>query len=122
MTSPRPRTTASASRPQQNNSSESSLMANSTGTSTRAWTRTRRILGSVFGLALGLATLAVIVLAGATITGRSTTQAARTSSTSASSSSQHTESASGTDMAQPGRRLVVAFVAGTGGTIASDLL
>jgi putative intracellular protease/amidase len=76
-------------------------------------------------LALGLGTLAAVVLAGVTVTGRSTNQPVPDFSTGTSSASlQHAEEGAAVDPTgrQQARRLVVAFVLGAGGTVASDLL
>jgi putative intracellular protease/amidase len=76
-------------------------------------------------IGLGLATLAGLVFAGATVTSRSINQPTPASAIHTSSASlRYAEPgrvASSTAVA-PGRRLVVAFVVGTGGTVASDLL
>lgn len=92
-------------------------------TSMRTWTR--RVLGTTLMLTLGLGTLAGVVLAGATVTGRSTNQHVSDFSTDTSPASlQYTEDGAAVDptVRQHGRRLVVAFVVGAGGTVASDLL
>jgi hypothetical protein len=93
-------------------------------THTRTWPR--RVLGTTLALALGLATLAGAVVAGATATGQGTHQPEPTSPTDTSMASlPHAEPG---HMADPsavlpqGRRLVVAFVVGSTGTVASDLL
>jgi putative intracellular protease/amidase len=87
--------------------------------------RSRRILVSVLQLTLGLTTLAGVVLAGATVTGQSVNQPVPTSSMgTASASLQYSEPAPAANptAASHGGRLVVAFVVGASGTVASDLL
>ena len=96
-------------------------------TSARPTTRTwpRRVLGSTLMLALGLATVAGVVFAGATATGRSINQPVPSSAAdTVPTSLQHAEptSAAESTAVRHGRRLVVAFVVGTSGTVASDLL
>ena len=98
-------------------------MTTSARTSVRTWPR--RVLGTTLMLILGLATLAGVVLAGVTVTGRSTNQPVSTSSMGTSLASfRHAEptSAAESTAVRHGRRLVVAFVVGTSGTVASDLL
>src|SRR4051794_29993175 len=98
-------------------------MPTSPRTSVRTWTR--RVLGTTLMLALGLGTLAAVVLAGVTVTGRSTNLPVPDFSTGTSSASlQHAEEGAAADPTggRHGRRLVVAFVVGAGGTVASDLL
>jgi putative intracellular protease/amidase len=92
-------------------------------TSLRIWLR--RVLGATLTLTLGLATLAGIVFAGATVTSRSTNQPVPTSSTGTSAASlRYAEPASAANptATRLGRRVMVAFVAGASGTVASDLL
>jgi putative intracellular protease/amidase len=85
--------------------------------------RTRRALRSTLTLALGLGTLVGVVLTGATVTGRDTNGPPPTSSTATSSASlRYAEPASAAEATAHGRRLVVAFVVGMSGTVASDLL
>ena len=92
-------------------------------TSKRSWPR--RVLNASLTLTLAIAVLAGFVLAGAVVTSRNLHQSAPTASTGTSPVSVryaepgHSASTAGT---RQGRRLVVAFVAGTNGTIASDLL
>ena len=98
-------------------------MTTSARTSVRTWPR--RVLGTTLMLILGLATLAGVVLAGVTVTGRSTNQPVSTSSMGTSLASfRHAEPTSAAEptAVRHGRRLVVAFVVGTSGTVASDLL
>jgi putative intracellular protease/amidase len=96
-------------------------MTSSARTSARAWTR--RILGPVLKLTLGLTALAGVVLAGITVTGRSVNQPVPESSMATiAASSLYAEPASDADVVRPDGPLVVAFVVGAGGTIASDLL
>lgn len=98
-------------------------MSTSPRTPSRTWPR--RLLGTALKLTLGLATLAGVVLAGVTVTSRSTNPPVRTLATGSSPTSlRHAEPghAAGPTATRPGRRLVVAFVAGTSGTVASDLL
>ena len=85
----------------------------------------RRVLGTILTLALATAILAGVALAGAVVTSRSTHQPVPTPSTPASTASlRYTEpgSSAGHERVQHSRRLVVAFVVGKSGTIASDLL
>jgi putative intracellular protease/amidase len=93
-------------------------------THTRTWPR--RVLGTTLALTLGLATLAGAILAGATATSQGTHQPEPTSPTDTTVASlQHAEPGPAADpSAVPprGRRLVVAFVVGSTGTVASDLL
>lgn len=99
-------------------------MTTSARTSARTWPR--RVLGTTLMLVLGLATLAGVVFAGATVTGRGNNQPVPISSTGGafSASVRYAEPGRGADpaVARPGRRLVVAFVVGASGTVASDLL
>ena len=98
-------------------------MTTSTRTSVRTWTR--RVLWTTLTLSIGLATLAGVVFAGATVTGRATNQPVPTSATGASPASlQYAEPDGAANPADVGhsRRLVVAFVVGASGTIASDVL
>lgn len=98
-------------------------MTTSPRTSTRTWPR--RVLGTTLMLTLGLATLAGVVFAGATVTSRSINQPVPTYATGTSSASlryaEPARTANPTAVPQ-GRRLVVAFVVGASGTVASDLL
>jgi hypothetical protein len=92
---------------------------------TRTATWLRRVLGAALMLTFGVATLAGIVLAGATVTSRSTHQPAPHTSTDTPMTSLHHADpghAESPTAVPRGRRLVVAFVAGVSGTIASDLL
>jgi putative intracellular protease/amidase len=85
----------------------------------------RRVLTTTLTLTLALVTLAAVVVAGVVVTTRSTHQPVPTRSTPAASASlpfTTPGSAAGNVSAQHGRRLVVAFLVGKGGTIASDLL
>lgn len=96
-------------------------------TSARPTTRTwpRRVLGTTLMLAFGLATVAGVVLAGVTVTGRSINQPVPSSAAdTVPASLQHAEPTSAAEptAVRHGRRLVVAFVVGTSGTVASDLL
>ena len=96
-----------------------------TNTPTHLTTWTRRALGTTLALVLTVATLAGLVLAGAVVNSRSIHQAPLTGSGHAAATSlQHSEPKEPTSLpgAKPGRRLVVAFVAGTHGSIVSDLL
>ena len=96
-----------------------------TNTRTHLTTWTRRVLATTLAAALTLATLAGLVLAGAVVNGRSIHQAPPSGSGRAAATSlQHSERRQETNRpdTKHGRRLVVAFVAGTHGTIASDLL
>jgi putative intracellular protease/amidase len=98
-------------------------MTTSARTSARTWPQ--RLLGTTLMLLLALATLAGVVFAGATVTGRSNNQPVPTSSAAASTASiRYAEPGRTSDPAsvRPGRRLVVAFVVGTSGTVTSDLL
>ena len=85
--------------------------------------RWRRLLGATGTLLLTLATFAGILAAGAVVTERSLHQPVPTTSAQASRTA-YTEPASLAGNANPQRhrRLVVAFVVGKSGTIASDLL
>jgi putative intracellular protease/amidase len=93
-------------------------------THTRTWPR--RVLGTTLALTLGVATLAGAVVAGATATGQGTHQPEPTSPTDTSMASlQHAEPGHATEpsaVLPQGRRLMVAFVVGSTGTVASDLL
>jgi putative intracellular protease/amidase len=85
----------------------------------------RRVLKTTLTLTLALATLAGVVVAGAVVTARSTHQPVPARSTPAAAASRRSTepgSVAGNVSVQHGRRLVVAFVVGKGGTIASDLL
>ncbi|MEP6798177.1 MAG: DJ-1/PfpI family protein [Lapillicoccus sp.] len=84
----------------------------------------RRALGTTLKLTLGLATLAGVAVAGVTVSSPSTSQPVPTSPDASTASLRHTEPglvANPTAMRQD-RRLVVAFVVGASGTVASDLL
>jgi putative intracellular protease/amidase len=93
-------------------------------THTRTWPR--RVLGTTLALTLGVATLAGALFAGATATSQGTHPPEPTPTTdTALASFPHTEPGHVADpsAALPqGRRLVVAFVVGSTGTVASDLL
>jgi putative intracellular protease/amidase len=96
-----------------------------TAADTRLKTWTRRILGTTLSLIVTAATLASVILAGVVVTSRSIHQAVPTGPTDAASTSlpyAEPGSAANPTGNRHGRRLVVAFVAGTHGTIASDLL
>ena len=96
-----------------------------TNTRTHLTTWTRRVLATTLAAALTLATLAGLVLAGAVVNGRSIHQAPPSGSGRAAATSlQHSERRQETNRpdTKHGRRLVVAFVAGTHGSILSDLL
>jgi putative intracellular protease/amidase len=99
-------------------------MTNSARTHSKTWPR--RVLGRTLKLTLGIATLAGIVLAGVTVTSRDTHQPVPASFTGTPSASlPHAEPGqlANRTAAQGGdRRLVVAFVVGASGTVASDLL
>ena len=98
-------------------------MTASARTSVRTWPR--RVLATSLRLTLGLATLAGVVLAGVTVTSRDTNHPVPTASTGTSSASlQYSEPAGAANPTgtRHGRRLVVAFVVGASGTVASDLL
>ncbi|QWZ09980.1 DJ-1/PfpI family protein [Nocardioides panacis] len=85
----------------------------------------RRVLTTILTLTVALATLAGVAVAGAVVTTRSMHQPVPTRSHPAASTavpSTGPGSLAGDVSGQNGRRLVVAFVVGTGGTIASDLL
>src|SRR4051812_14681921 len=85
----------------------------------------RRLLGATVALTLTLVTLAGIVLAGGVVSGRSIHQPIPTRAADESPSSlSHSEPVRSQNptAGRHGRRLVVAFVVGTHGTIASDLL
>ncbi len=85
---------------------------------------TRRALGTALATTLALVTLAGVVLAGVIAGSRPIHQPVPTGSTGTRPASlQHTEPGNPAPTAERhGRRLAVAFVAGTHGTIASDLL
>jgi hypothetical protein len=90
-------------------------MTASARASMRTWPR--RVLRTTLMLTLALATLAGLLLAGVAVTGRSTNQPVPDSSMGTSTASLR--------YAEPGHaanRLVVAFVVGASGTVASDLL
>jgi putative intracellular protease/amidase len=96
-----------------------------TTTPTPVTTWPRRVLGATLMLTLGLATLAGVVFAGIAATGRSVNQPVPTTSMDTSAASLRYAEPAGSANPQamaPGRRLVVAFVVGTHGTVASDLL
>ena len=98
-------------------------MTTSPRTSARTWPR--RVLGTTLMLVLALTTLAGVVFAGATVTGRGNNQPVPTSPTAASTASvRYAEPGRAADpaAAETGRRLVVAFVVGASGTVTSDLL
>jgi putative intracellular protease/amidase len=87
--------------------------------------RSRRLLAASGTLLLTLATVAGVVVAGAVVTSRSIHQPVPAYSAGTSPASlRHVQPAPSTNPAavRQGRRLVVAFVVGTDGTIASDLL
>ena len=85
--------------------------------------RVRRLLLASGTILLTLATFAGVVVAGVVVTGRSLHQRVPTTSVHASRTAYaEPASRSGHVSPQNGRRLVVAFVAGKAGTIASDLL
>jgi putative intracellular protease/amidase len=92
-------------------------------TSKKSWPR--RVLSAALTLTLAIAVLAGFVLAGAVVTSRNLHQSAPATSTGTSPVSVryaergHSASPAAT---RKDRRLVVAFVAGANGTIASDLL
>jgi putative intracellular protease/amidase len=85
--------------------------------------RSRRLLWATGTLLLTVATFASVVFAGAVATDRNLHQAVPTTSAHGSRTA-YTEPAhpAGTVTVHHGRRLVVAFVVGKAGTIASDLL
>ena len=88
-------------------------------------TWTRRVLGTTLTLILTAATLAGIILAGVIVSSRSIHQPVPTDSADVPASSlTHTEPGGprNSTITRDGQRLVVAVVAGTEGTIASDLL
>ena len=88
-------------------------------------TWTRRVLGTTLTLILTAATLAGVILAGVVVSSRSIHQPVPADSADVPASSlTHTEAGGPKNptVTRQGRRLVVAFVAGTNGTIASDLL
>lgn len=92
---------------------------------TRRRTWPRRVLGTTMALLLALTTLAGVALAGTVATSRSFHQPVPAAAKdTVPTSPQHSETAGTTPpiAARPGRRLVVAFVAGASGTTASDLL
>jgi putative intracellular protease/amidase len=83
------------------------------------------VFGPILALILGVATLAGLIFAGAVVTSRSTNQpvpAAATGTSQASLQYAQPDRSSSPTAERQGRRLVVAVVAGTHGTIASDLL
>ncbi|MEP7092030.1 MAG: DJ-1/PfpI family protein [Nocardioidaceae bacterium] len=89
----------------------------------RTWLR--RVLRTTLAFALGLTTLAGAAFAGVVVTGRSTHQPVPAFSTGPSSASlRYAEPRLAVDPSavRHGRRLVVAFVVGASGTVASDLL
>ena len=88
-------------------------------------TWTRRVLGTTLTLILTAATLAGVILAGVVVSSRSIHQPVPTDSADVPASSlTHTEAGGPKNptVTRDGQRLVVAFVAGTDGTIASDIL
>ena len=92
-------------------------------TSKKSWPR--RVLSAALTLTLASAVLAGFVLAGAMVTSRNLHQPAPRASTDTSPVSvpyAEPGNSAGPAFTRHGRRLVVAFVAGTNGTIASDLL
>ncbi len=98
-------------------------MTTNARTSVRIWLR--RVLNTTIAFTLGVATLAGIVVAGVIVTGRGTHQQA--SARSVETAPASLQYAAPGHLANPtairhGRRLVVAFVAGSTGTVASDLL
>jgi putative intracellular protease/amidase len=98
-------------------------MTSSTRTSVRTWAR--RVLDTTIALTLALATLAGLVLAGVIVSERDTHRPVPVrSADSAPASRQYAEPGQGalTRAQRPNHRLVVAFVAGSTGTVASDLL
>ncbi len=98
-------------------------MTTSPRTHLKTWTR--RVLGTTIALILTAATLAGVILAGVVVSSRSIHQPVPTDSADVPASSlTHTEPGGSKNftVTRNGQRLVVAFVAGTEGTIASDLL
>ena len=98
-------------------------MTTSPRTHLKTWTR--RVLGTTLALILTAATLAGVILAGVIVSSRSIHQPVPTDSADVPASSlTHTEPGGSKNptVTRNGQRLVVAFVAGTEGTIASDLL
>ena len=98
-------------------------MTKTARTHRKTWTR--RVLGTTLTLILTAATLAGIVLAGVVVSSRSIHPPVPTDSAdTAASSLTHTEpgGSKNSTVVRDGQRLVVAVVAGTEGTIASDLL
>lgn len=94
-----------------------------TRTSVRTWPR--RVLDTTLALILGLATLAGLVLAGVIVTGRGMhPPVPARAADGAPESRQYAEprQTPAPDAQRPNHRLVVAFVAGSTGTVASDLL
>ena len=88
-------------------------------------TWTRRVLGTTLTLILTAATLAGVILAGVVVSSRSIHQPVPTDSADVPASSlTHTEAGGPKNptVTRDGQPLVVAFVAGTDGTIASDIL
>ena len=98
-------------------------MTTSARSSAKTWLR--RVLGTIVALTLTFATLTGIVLSGAAVTSRGINRPVPSASTGTSSASlrnaEPDRSANLTTLPH-GRRLVVAFVVGTSGTVASDLL
>ena len=87
----------------------------------RTWPR--RVLGTTMALLLTLATLAGVVLAGAVVTARGFHQGVPVVAKGTPSTAMHAEPATAARTGSGhGRRLVVAFVVGSSGTTASDLL
>jgi putative intracellular protease/amidase len=85
--------------------------------------RSRRLIGAIGTLLLTLATVAGIVVAGAVVTTRNLHQPVPTTSVTASRTAyREPPLRAGHASARHHHRLVVAFVAGESGTIASDLL
>ena len=84
----------------------------------------RRVLYTTLTLMLTTATLAGIAVAGVVVTSRSTHQTVRTGSSNPAPASLGYAEPDGSagHLTKQGRRLVVAFVAGQSGTVASDLL
>ncbi len=90
-------------------------------TSAKRWIR--RVLWTTVTLSLGLATLVGVVFAGATVTSRATNQPVPDYSAGTSSLQFAEPDGAANPTDQPhGRRLVVAFVVGATGTVASDVL
>ena len=98
-------------------------MTTSARSSAKTWPR--RVLDSTLAVTLTLATATSIVLAGAAVTSRGINQPVPIGSTGTSSASLRNAEPDRSANLPPmphGRRLVVAFVVGTSGTVASDLL